>query len=305
MKQFDARKRYFLVVLFLLLALLVGCGGGSASDPASSGALAGNWQFIVAQEEPTPRTTFGVSGFLQQSGGSIAGSVIFPATPHGDCGGVASVTGTVKGNSISFTANEGATALSFTGTTSSAGTGSSSGASMSGTYQGLGGGCFDHPTIGTWTAAQVPTLTGNFTGSLTDDSYMPLINGSTTVQVSGTLQQSPNIGSSSATVTGAITAVGYPCFSTAGLSGTITGSNVNLALFGYNGEQIGTIGTQTAPATVSGSSSGTTLTADLPAGLILEVTTSVGASFGPCPPVNNDGALQTYDTASIQVTLSQ
>lgn len=280
------------IVLFALLSLSA-CGG-SSSNPAA-GPLAGNWQFSISQDKPTPLTTFGASGFLQQSGNSVTGSIAFPQSTHGYCGGAASVTGTINGSNVSLAMSEGGTVLNFLGTTFS------SGATMSGTYEGLAGGCFDNPTIGTWTAAQVPALSGNFTGSFTNDAYMPLVNGNSTIQVSGTLTQTPNAGSSSASLSGTINAAGYPCFSSASLTGTISGNNVYLAIFGYNGEQLGTIGNQSAPATVSTTSSGTTLTGNLPGGLSLEVATSTG-TFGPCPAVNNNGTLQTYDTADVVLT---
>ena len=274
------------------ICFAAGCGGGSQSSPAS-GPLAGNWQFSISPEEPTPRETFGISGFLQQTGNAVSGSLAFPTSTHGYCGGAAGVTGTASGNNVSFSVNEGGTVLNFAGTTFS------SGAAMSGTYLGPGGGCFENPTIGTWTAIQVPALSGNFTGTFTNDSYMPLVNGSSTVQVSGTLTQTVNSGTSSASLTGTISAAGYPCFATANLTGTISGVNVNLAIFGYDGEQIGTIGTQTAPATVSTSSQGTTLVSNEPGGLVLQVNSSTSQPFGPCPAINNGSSLQTYDTADV------
>jgi hypothetical protein len=259
--------------------------------------LTGNWQLSLFQEEPRPTQTLAVSGFLQQSSSSFSGSFTFPpSTVNGNCAGVAVLTGTVSGQSIQFSANQAGTVLNFSGALSS------DGQSMSGNYQGLGGGCFTRPTTGTWSGILIPPLNGSFTGTLSNSSYMVLVNGivpPAPIQVTGTLSQTSNIGESNATLQGTISAVGYPCFTTASLTGTISGANVVLSLFGYNGIQIGTIGLPNSPAIISTGSQGPVLIGTGgTSGLSLGASTPTGV-FGPCPPLLNNGAFQPNDTADV------
>lgn len=292
-----ARKVFPATACACLLSLLTACGSTPRSSNPTGGALSGNWQLSLFQEEPRPTQTLAVSGFVRESSNSLSGSFAFPqSTVNGNCAGVATVTGTVNGQSIQLSANQGGTVLSFTGTISS------DGQSMSGNYQGLGGGCFTRPTTGTWSGILIPPLNGNFTGTLSNSTYMPLVNGvvpPAPIAVTGTLTQSPNNGASNATLQGTITAVGYPCFSTASLTGTISGANVILALFGYNGEQIGSIGSPNTPGVAAAGSAGPTLTGTGgTSGLTLGGSTPTGV-FGPCPPLLNNGALQPDDTANV------
>lgn len=295
--RFATRRVLAEVWLACALALFSGCGSSNTPSSSTSGALTGNWQLSLLQEEPHPKQTLGVSGFLQQSGGSITGSVVFPQfNSNASCAGIAVVTGTVNGQSIQFSADQGGAVLNFTGSISS------DNQNLSGSYDGSGSGCFEAATTGTWSGFLVPSLSGSFTGTLSDSSYMSLVSGITPplpVAVSGELTQSPNIGASNATLQGTISAVGYPCFSTASMTGTISGVNVILSLFGANGEQIGTIGLKGAPALVSVESNGFTLTgAAGTSGLALGGTTATGP-FGPCPPLLHEGAPQPNDTANV------
>ena len=289
--------------LALVMLALAACGGGS-SPVVTNGSLTGNWQLDLLQEEPRPQTPLSVSGFLVESDGTLTGSVEVPAVAgQHNCGGVSSVTGTASGQNVTLSVNEGGTTLNLTGTISS------DGKSIAGDYQGPGGGCFTAPTTGTWNAFLIPPLNGNFTGTISNSTYMTLVTGaspSAPIVVSGTITQSANAGTSSATLTGTISAAGYPCFSTAALNGTISGQNVYLNIFGYNGVQIGslgqagTVGTAGSPATVVVTSSGVSLIDTSPAGLFLGAFTGTG-TVGPCPPLLNpsSGTNQTSDSGSI------
>jgi len=134
---------------------------------------------------------------------------------------------------------------------------------------------------------------------------MPLVNGivpPAPIKVTGTLSQSRNVGASNATLEGTISAVSYPCFSTASLAGTISGANVILSLFGSSGIQIGTIGSPNAPATVSAGAQGPVLTGTGgTSGLSLGGSTPTGV-FGPCPPLLHNGAAQPFDTADVALS---
>jgi hypothetical protein len=261
----------------LVALALASCGGGNAGGIAIAGTpLSGNWQVNLLQLQPGPATPLSVSGFFLQSADSLAGTVFTPpSSQNGNCAGPGSVTGTVNGQNVAFSIDEGGAALDFTGTIAS------NNQSMSGNYSGLGGGCFTSPTSGTWSALLVPPLNGTFTGTLSNSTYMQAFLGQTVVPpiaVSGSITQGTNADQSSATLSGTIHAVGYPCFSTARVTGTISGQNVILSVFAYNGEQIGSIGTGGNPATLVLGAGGVTLVGENQSGL--------GLNSGTCPKVS-------------------
>jgi hypothetical protein len=256
----------------------------------------------LLQQEPSPETALSVSGFLAESNAALTGSVeVPPVAAHENCGGIASVTGTVNGQTVTLVFNEGGTTLSLNGTISSDNT------TMSGNYEGLGGGCFTTATTGTWNALLIPPLTGNFTGTITNSSYMTLLTGESPpapIAVSGTISQTINSVGSSATLTGTITANNYPCFSTASLTGTISGQSVYLDLIGYNGLQIGTlgqpgtVGTAGSPATVVVNSGKISLVDTSITGLFLGAFNGISAT-GPCPALLVGSGTQTFDSGSV------
>lgn len=272
------------LALAFFLLVLAACGGGnSSSSSATGGPLSGNWQLNLVQEEPRPQAVFPVSGFLLESNNALTGSVAVPIMGDDggtvNCGGGGQLTGNLSDQNVSFSVNPGGTVLSFTGTISS------DNKSMSGSYQGPGGACFADPTTGTWSAFLVPPLNGNFSGTLSDSGYMALLTGVSPpapIAVSGTITQSSAFGSSNATLTGTITAQGYPCFTTVALTGTISGQNVVLSVFGYQNSQIGVLGTSTVPAIASLGPNGMLgISGTLALGKASATTT-----VGPCPPLN-------------------
>lgn len=275
-------------LLVVVLVIAVACGGTN-SAPAANGPLTGNWQFNLSQQYPLPPTAVSISGFLQSVSTSLTGSVAVPTGPSGNCGGVAPLTGSVNGQNVSFSVSQNGTVLTFTGTVDfSFGT-------MSGSYSGPAGTCFNKPTTGTWSAFLVPAISGSFTGTLSNSVYMGDLGDTTPIPVSGTLTQSSAQGSN-ASVTGTITATGYPCMSTATLVGTVSGQNLILAVYSYTGEQIGYLGggNTGAPVTIASGSSGTSLSGPFALG-----GTSTAGSYGPCPPIPIK-----FDTATAQLTLS-
>jgi hypothetical protein len=276
-------------VLVSLLIPLGGCGGGNNTPTAPVGALSGNWQLNLLQIEPRPQTALSLSGFIVDSENALTGSVqVPPLGPGNHCGGVSTLTGTVNGPAVTLSLNTGGTNLSLTGTISS------DNQTMFGDYQGPpGSGCYLLATSGTWNAFLVPSLTGSFTGTLANSSYMQNLLGQSTVPpivVSGTMTQNTNV-DASATLTGTINAVGYPCFSTATLKGTISGQNVILSVFSYNGTQIGSIGQVSSPATVVLGSSGVSLNGTNPG-------QGLGLTAGSCPSVAGDSS----DNAQVELT---
>jgi hypothetical protein len=289
----------------LLLLTLASCGGGSLSGSSASSptsTLSGNWQLTLLQEEPRPETALSVSGFLVETNQTVGGSLQVPAIGGQEkCGGVALVNGTVDGQNVTFSLNEFGTVLNFTGTVSS------DHKSMSGDFQGGAGSCFAKPTIGTWNAFLIPPLNGNFTGTI-NSQYMQLLQGASSavpVVVSGSITESSNAGASNATLTGTLNATGYPCFSQAMLSGTISGQNVYLGVFDYNGLQIGSLGEpgtvgSNAPATVVLTPNGVSLVDTSQNGLFLGAFTGT-QTVGPCPAIGPEN--QTSDSGSVAFNL--
>jgi hypothetical protein len=288
------------VSLMFLLFTFIACGGKTSSpSTATSGPLAGNWQMVLLQEFPGTKASFSVSGFIDETNDTLTGSVQAPPLGAQDrCGGVSPLTGTVSGQNVTFTVNEFGTTVNFNGTISS------DNQSMSGDFQGLGGACLNKPTTGTWNAFLIPPLTGNFTGTI-NSTYMELLQGGQTpvpVAASGSFTQSSNAGASNATISGTITAVGYPCFATVSVTGTISGQNVYLQIYNYIGEQIGRIGTPSSssngggasPATVVLGPTGFSLLDTSPDGLFLGINTP-----GPCPPIVGGTLLPGTDNGSI------
>jgi hypothetical protein len=293
--------RTFLTAATALLALAVAsCAAHSSPFPPSE-ALSGNWQINMSETFPTPQTQLSVSGFLvQQTGvlsGSVQGPTILSANGLHDCGGVGAVSGTISGQSVTFSTSPGGTVFNFSGTLAGPG-------AITGTYQALPGDCFDRDSSGTFTATQVPSVNGNFTGTLTGSAYMSLLTGANPpapIAVSGSITQSSNAGTATASLSGTINAVGYPCFSTAALTGTISGQNVILAVYGFDGTQIGTLGSTTLPAQASSSATGTTLTGTGQSGLILGKVTAT-TTIGPCPPLNGGSGNTIGDSTDVALT---
>jgi len=256
------------------------------------------------QQYPYPPTALSVSGFLAASNGSLTGSVqgptILGSNGTHNCGGVGPVTGTITGQNVTFSINPGGTVFNFTGVISSDNT------SMSGDYQALSGACYvPEATTGTWTAVLVPPMNGSFTGSLSNSAYMSLLTGVSPpapIAVSGTFAQSTNAGASNASLTGTITAVGYPCFTTATVTGTVSGESVILSVFGYDGSQIGVLGTASGPATAAPGSSGLTLDTVGTTGPLTLGKTSATTTVGPCPPLNGGSGNTIGDSTDVAFT---
>jgi hypothetical protein len=279
-------------LLACAILVLAACGGGTSSSSSNNGPISGNWQIDLSQERPPAQ--FAVSGFLLQSNNSLTGSV---ARPGQGCAGPVPLTGTVSGQNVVLSVNSGT--MSLTGSVSS------DGKSMSGVYQTLPQDCTRSATTGTWTALQVPPLNVNFTGTLPNSLYMQLVTGlipPAPIMVSGSLSQSGNIGSVNATLTGTINAVDYPCFSTASLNGTVSGTSVVLSVFSFDGTQIGSIGVQTNPAILSVGPTGTTLNGigSDQSGQGLTLGTFVAnQQSGPCPKLIEPGVVKEDDFADV------
>jgi len=227
------------------VALLCGCGGSSSSSSnATTAPLTSNWQWTM--DDPLQQGGL-TGGFFQQKGNSVTGSLayaIYAGPSHLVCaGGSAPVTGTVNGQMVTLTAIAAGQTYTFTGTLATTATGST----MTGKYTSTDGAAFSGGgTCGAgqqslnWSAIAVSPLTGAFQGTFHSAS-----NGSFAGRdfpVTGTLTQGENAGADFATVTGTLSASGYPCLSQASLNGTISGSSVILSIIGNDGLAVGEIG---------------------------------------------------------------
>src|ERR1700730_1741178 len=178
------------VVVLVLSLLMAGCSSNSSkSDPAGNGPLTGNWQMSLQPSntklKPNPQ-----SGFLVQSSDLVTGSVSVTDAP---CSGVAPVSGTVTGNTVSLTLSPAGIEISLDGNLGSGNT------SMSGTYNILSTGCSGTetaPQSGTWTANQVSPINGNITGTFTSN------HSALSYSVTGMASQAANTGISSVALTG-------------------------------------------------------------------------------------------------------
>jgi len=296
------RVRLLGTTLFTVSLLLASaCSNGHVMSPPN-GALSGNWQLFLQQEEPSPPVVLSVSGFFLQTANSLSANVSVPPnpnSPNGTCGGVGSLTGTVSGQNVTLAINEGGSTLNLTGSIAS------NNQSMEGIFSAFGGGCFTRPSSGTWTAVSIPPLNGSFTGTLSNSSYMTLLNGvipPVPIKVTGTMVQSANNGGANATLTGTINATGYPCFTTVSVSGTISGENVILNVFGYDGSQIGSLGTPGSPAIASLGSPGALLSTVGTSGTLVLGKQSATTTVGPCPPLNVGGTTEIGDTTDVAFT---
>jgi len=268
-------------VVLASLVLLTACGR-SSSPQNTSPSLAGNWQIALTPNDQVtfqPRT---LSGFAQQAGSSVNGSVSFlipnvtnPSAPP--CAGAAPLTGSFDGQNVNLSVNQNGQMLTLTGT------GSADLSSLSGTYTSAAGTC-EPAENGLWTAVLIKPIVGSFQGVLHSVSSNSYSLQDKDFQVTGTLTQGANTGASSATLTGTITATNYQCFSTAALNGTVSGSRVRLSIIGISGLQVGEMGA----AVGSQAPGGATISPD---GLTLQGLNTLGTGYfmadtKACPFVN-------------------
>jgi hypothetical protein len=167
---------------------------------------------------------------LLQTGNSVTGALVL-----GDgCSGVGPVSGTVNGQSLQLDVNEFGQDLTLTASLPSTGV---SGNFMAGQFSTLAGACIDNST-GTWSAVQIPPLTGTFHGTMMSSDN----NG--TIDVTGSFTQGGNAGASNATLSGSLSTTGVPPFcsyvTSASITGVITGTSVSLYFFGPDGTPLNT-----------------------------------------------------------------
>ena len=212
---------------------MIGCGGGSGSSdpPSAAWPISGNWQMEMQKSSTATRTQ---SGFLLEKNNAVSGSLIFAGTT---CAGMGNVSGTVSGSDVSLSVEPTGLSIDLTGTLGP------DKASMSGNYAMLAAGC-GKPETGTWTAALIKPLNGSFQGSFVSTRS------GTTFPASAQIGQGANVGTASAPLTGTLSITGSSCFTTANISGLISGTSVVLNFGESAGTQVGQVtGTSTPDGT--------------------------------------------------------
>jgi hypothetical protein len=189
--------------LGLLLIFLSACGGGGNSSRSTPVNVAGNWQF-------TGNSTrfgyaFAAAGQINQSGSSVSGTLSLSGSP---CAQTADFSGTLNGTSLSATVDEGGQNVSFNGTVSADGN------SASGNYTAPSGGCTNGDT-GTWSGSLVSTLNGMYRGALAAQNGVPA-------------NIVAKFNDDRGHVTGAVTLTNSLCFQSLNLTGTVSGTKVEL-----------------------------------------------------------------------------
>jgi hypothetical protein len=249
-------------LMFLLLTgtlMLCACGGGSSSSGTTIPAtLSGNWQFTMAAPADGSFSGGLLGGFLSQTGSAASGAanyaVSLPQSSTPCNSGSAQVTGMMTGT-LNGQDQWSITAVAGTQTFTFAGTLSLDGSTIAGTYSSTAGTASDGSACGTaqsglqWSAALVPPLTGSIQGSFHSAGGAAGLNEQEFL-VSGALIQGATNGANAA-VTGNLNFLNYasnksdyPCFTSAAVSGQISGDTVSLQLNGTGGT-IGLIGETT------------------------------------------------------------
>jgi len=113
------------------------------------------------------------------------------------------------------------------------GTSANNSTSMSGSYSILAAGC-GQTDVGTWTASQVPTLTGVFQATFTSTYTGGLV-----YQFTGAITQGPNTGGSIATLSGTMQSSNSPCFTSASIAGVVSGTSVVFNVLTAQGVALG------------------------------------------------------------------
>ena len=180
-----------------------------AVTPGAS--LSGGWQFTGTSTKYGLNFT-GTVAILQTSS-TLTGEAMLSGSA---CTPSAALSGSISGTAVTVQLNEGGQLVTFTGTANSDLT------SMSGTYSAPSGGCTNGDS-GTWSAtiiqvASNATLTGSWQLTGASTAYGIAVAGTVAIQ------------QSSSTLTGQATLSGSACASTAALSGSITGTMVNVQL---------------------------------------------------------------------------
>lgn len=249
-----ALKRLATISLLAGLLAVISCGSGAAPT-SQNGALSGNWEIqLFRHVNPNPPLVY--TGFLVQSGSNVTGSLMFNLSTvgSGQCEGVGTVSGTADQQNVSLTINEQGEDVSLSGALPS------SGSPLSGQFSSLAGGCTNFANTGTWSATSITPVAGSFHGTFTSTNLPS--NGA--FNVTGTMNQGPNTGGDTATLSGSLVASTTPSFCSylpsATIGGLISGTSMLINLYGPNGMQITQLGAVGGNTTVTITPDATSIT---------------------------------------------
>lgn len=222
-------QRFSFALIAALSLCLISCGNDSNSATQTAASASGNWQMSL-EKTGAKTASKQLSGFLlDNSQGVLTGSMIVIDYP---CSGVGAANGAITQSSISLTVNPTGLTINLQGTL---GSGSSS---MSGSYTILSSGCtgtHTQPEGGSWKADLVQPFTGNIRGTFTSTKF------GTTFPISGSITQGQNNGGTYAALTGSLDISGSSCFTSASISGEISGTSVLINFGSSDGTQIGQV----------------------------------------------------------------
>jgi hypothetical protein len=214
---------FLTITIIIMLLAAVGCGGSPSTKPPSTSAQnlvdpSGNWKMNFTD---STNQTFLLSGLFSQTGAIVTGvnfSEVGNRSPF-NCAvqrDIALSNGLVQNvNQFSGTLTGNFGTVTFTSTLNDAGT------HAGGTYTitpGAAGNCLGIALTGTFTADEIPSMTGNWTGTVVCTANCP------TGGTSGTISMSLTQDDSNGNVSGTFVITGLPGFS----SGTVTDSSFDL-----------------------------------------------------------------------------
>jgi len=190
---------------------------------------------MILQPSPPSSTSQTESGFLLQTGNSLAGELVLAGQTQ--CSGLGSVQGSVTGSAVQMTLNQIGQTVSLTGTAAS------DGSAMSGTYSILATSCGNSSSTGTWTASPVKPVSGSYLGVFTSGYTGVVYNYAVNVT------QGSNLGVSIATLSGKMKSTNAPCEQSVSISGVVSGTALVFNFLTADGTAVGQFrGTTTADA---------------------------------------------------------
>lgn len=201
-------KSIILIAVVICMGCSIsGCGGYSSHSNTPLGqTLAGTWAFTYVSSKGGSST---VSGTLTQTGGAFSGSVALT----GSCASSGTISGTMSGSALTGTITE-----SSPETINVMGTLATSGSTASGTYQVMSatGACASASgDTGTWTGTRTAVPTGPYSGMVRSADRLPV-------------QVNLNLSGDAGHLSGTAHFTNSACLHSLNVTGTLTGTNLEL-----------------------------------------------------------------------------